>query len=297
MRMSIQGTVFTYHEVLSDSLVLRLPSSLTLTRPSKEAILFRLLLGTINVSHNFDNITIKQRTNYSILGCKSVTRLNHLAVLDSQVPMRDFDIVNAYFMRNRVNTAFFEDLLSEFSNYFYQKSKKAYMSAFVHLYRAIEHLSYAFPLLYAKHSNSYKGTFNSMQSFFSNDSNSSELKMFQEFQKTLIADSVLKNDRCSINVLASTGDQSTKIANALMSLTNGLDVTLNGSQIQIYNKDLITFIIRLRNRFFHLLLGSERNNLQSKDIYTDLLFKCVNEEIANWIAYLYFEICKYGVSQ
>ncbi|MGG4461861.1 hypothetical protein ABEX29_26500 [Brevibacillus porteri] len=293
--MQIQEKIFTYHEVLSSNSSQRLPSSLTLTLPSKEAILFRLLLGTLNITHNFDPFTIKQRTNYSTLGRKTVTRVTHTTVFDCQVTLTDFSAVNTYFSRNRVNTIFFSELLSEFSYYFYQTAKKSHMAAFVHLYRAIEHLSYAFPLLYAKKSNDYKGTYSAMQSFFSNDSNASELKLFREFQKTLIAPSVLQHGQLHFNVNTPDQDLTSKTIQSLMSITTGLDVINNGTQISMYYKDFFSFILNLRNRFFHLLLGSERKNISSKEIYPDLLFKTVNEDIANWVAYLYFELCKYGM--
>lgn len=293
--MQLEEKIFTYQEVLSNSSIQRLPSSLTFTLPSKEAILFRLLLGTLNISHNFDTFKIKQRTNYSILGRKKVSRLTHLSVFDCKVTLTDFDAVNAYFNKNRINTSFFSELLAEFSYYFYQSSKNAHMAAFIHLYRALEHLSYAFPLLYAKKSNDYKGTFSAMQSFFSNDSNASELKLFKEFQKTLIATSVLQNGQVHFDCNTHDPDLTSKTIQVLMSISVGLDVTNNGTQVSIYYKDFFSFILNLRNRFFHLLLGSERKNISSKEIYPDLLFKIVNEDIANWIAYLYFELCSYGI--
>lgn len=288
--------IFTYIELLSKREQKKIPQSVTLNRPAVETILFRLLLGTLDISHKYENKKIPQRINYSKLGTENVEKVKQEIISDyfSDITT-DTRIIDSYFMKNRSNTSFFEDLLSEISNYFYQKDKKAYLSAFVHLYRTLEHLSYAFPLLYVKHSNSYKGTFSSMQSFFSSDAQASELKFVQELQKVLFTPNILKNGLTTFTIVGPDDNIKNNIKAAIESLLNGLQYSVNDFDVSIYNKNLVTFIIRLRNRYFHFLLGSEKNNLDSKSIVVDSLFESVNEQIINWIAFMYFEILKKGL--
>lgn len=293
MQIQYQDKIFTYYDPLSLRSINVLPEVLTFNNPSKEALLFRLLLGTINISNNYDMFKIKQRINYAQLGTKTVGRLSALSIGDCQIPLLDNkDNFTKYMKRNRTNHEIYDKLLFEFSNYFYQKSKDSNIAAFVHLYRCIEFISYTFPLVYASKSNNYHGTYKALKSFFSEEQKS-ELKFFKAFQKSLIDESIL-NLQLVLDIITPDEEMGNRINAILRDVCFGLHSTDNGTSISINYGSLFDFIITLRNRYFHMLTGSGNRNIDDTSICIEYLFKSINDHVANWIAYIYYEITKFG---
>lgn len=293
MSGQFEEIVFSYREVLPARSLAGIPDTLKLDRPSHEAVLFRLLLGTLDVTHKLDNRSFKQRTNYAHLGTKGVTALSKNRVYDCQVAINiDEEKFNKYMIRNRSNLHVFQAVLSEFTNYFYQKSKGAHMSAFAHLYRCLEHISYSFPLVYAAKSGNYLGTYNDLKSFLTN-SDTGELGFFRKFQDKILDDTSLS---FTFDVDLSLIDPPIKenIIEVINKQSEGLRFVWNGNQVKIPARHLLSFCIRLRNRFFHYLSGSGQQNISTVGIHSDCLFEHFNEPFANWIAFIYFEICRFG---
>lgn len=287
-----EGKIFSYQEVLDDELLKDLPNALLLNDPVFEGIIIRLLLGTIDIRHNYTDDIIHQRINYSSLGKPEVNLVN-LDCITKEIPLDDPELFNRYINSNRRNNMIFENLLSEYSNYFYQRSKGSHISAFVHLYRSIEFISYTFPLVYASKSKDYSGTYNHLKSFFVNDKG--ELNFFKTFLNTVIEPDILQL-RYTIRIISPEGleEENYKLIKKICSLI-GSDFTDDGNTISIPYRDFLSFTIELRNRFFHMLTGKDTNNIKTTAVCMDYIFSSVNEEIANWIAYIYFEILKYGI--
>lgn len=284
--------IFTYHDAMPGT-TKKLPEALTFNNPPHEAILCRLLLGTIDIEHNFESSKIKQRINFANLGIVKNQRLGLKVFEEIGLPvLENKDIIDNYFRGNRRNNSIYRGVLIEFSNYFYQKNKGAYLSSFVHLYRCIEFISYSFPLIYASKSRDYNGTYNALKLYFSDDQKS-ELKFFKKFQLELIDNNVL-NLRFDIEIESPNSDMSEEFIKIIRSLCSGLDLAEN-NELSLPYKDLFDFTIRLRNRYFHLLSGTNQRNIQSDKIIVENLFKGINDIVANWIAYIYFEILKFGL--
>lgn len=120
--LSYRQPIYTYYEALSDRCQSSVPEVLSFRENlSPEAVLFRLLLGTINVKQNFEENVIRQRGNYANLPFTTVRRLSQRSLEDSRVPVLDGSF-NKYLRQNRKNSCVFEQVLYEFSSYFYQVS-------------------------------------------------------------------------------------------------------------------------------------------------------------------------------
>jgi len=285
--------VFTYNEALPIWTIPKLPEVITFKNPSYEALLFRLLLGTINITHNHEKIIIKQRANYSILGIEQNTVLSSRNIQNCLGALNQVESVNTYFKRNRKNTDVFEQVLLEFTNYFFQRDKGAHTTAFVHLYRCIEYMSYCFPLIYASKTQDYSGTYKSLKNFLSGEQKS-ELKFFKAFQATLMGSSFL-NSKIHLDIVSPTSDMKDIFNEIIRELCRGNIDSDSGGVITIKYEAFFDFIINLRNRYFHFMTGTNMKNISSKDISMDYFFKSVNEQIANWISLIYFEICRFGI--
>lgn len=285
--------IYIYTDAIPQRSQHLLPEVMKFSNPSKEAILYRLLLGTIDIRNKHNDIFVKQRTNYAHIGTKKVNRLGYKSIEDSEIVVyQDIENFNIYFKRNRKNTHIFENLLFEFSNFITQREKGSHISGFVHLYRCIEYISYTFPLIYAAKSNDFKGTYTTLQSFFAEQK--SELKFFKIFQKTLFDNSILESP-ISIRINAPNNDMGEKFKNIIEGICTGFPIEVSETELILNFEHIHDFILTLRNRYFHMLEGDNKRNIKAIDVDMDILFETVNEVVANWISYIYFEITKFGI--
>ncbi|WP_345243244.1 hypothetical protein [Pontibacillus salipaludis] len=288
--------IFKYIEKLPSRSSSKLPEVLQFTNPSAEAILFRLLMGTIDLHHIHEGVDIKQRKNYSMFG--SVTsnhRLSYRTFEDCPITLQDDpESIDKYFKKNRSNNKLFENVLSEISYYFYYKNKNSYSSGFIHLYRCLEYLSFSFPMIYASKSHEYIGTFKKLQSFFKGDI--SELKFFKRFLSTLL-DSTTQSIYIDVNLRATSHTLIDNYKSIIDDLLQGKDYSYNNYIFSIKCIDYYDFLLKLRNRFFHFLSGSTNNNIPTTKIHVEEFFENINDGALNFISALFFEICKFGIEQ
>ena len=66
---------------------------------------------------------------------------------------------------------------------------------------------------------------------------------------------------------------------------------LNHHQIVISRRFLLSFIVNLRNRYFHLASGGYNENISSRQLSeSDIFFEIINDIGMNWVAQIYLEI-------
>ena len=267
---------------------------------SSEVILLRLLTGTLDFENTVNNTKISQRTNYTKVDYEinkriSAKLINQVFTIDSN-KISETNIKEYYINSiKRGNKIFFDNLLLEFCNYFYQNQKGSHATAFLHLYRATELISYCFPLHFAAKSKSYKSTFNSLKEFFTKTEG--ELSFFKKFvNEHLFKDNPIIDLDLSIKITERNDELKKQYFRALKKLCDNnksiivKSETLN-SEIVITRRGLTSLIIDLRNRYFHLLSGDYNDNFSSSDLSEiDLFYKKTNNIILNWLSIIYTEI-------
>lgn len=270
---------------------------------SDEALLLRLLMGTLDMKITIDDSTsknVKQRNNYlrleSIKYNSSVSSGGIKKILDSS--NISSEILNKYLLNNRKNSSLYKKILMEFSMCFYYREKKEFLSEFIFIYRIVECIAYSFPLIYASKSGNFEKGFKDLKSFFSNEKDQGELNFFNRFMTTFL-DNEMQNVNLELNLENYSIDLNEKAYNfnKLISPSKITELDEVNSKMKIKYKDSISFIISLRNRFFHNLLGSTNNQILMSD-YSDLIeiyFKEFNEKFLNWISVIIFEITLYGI--
>jgi hypothetical protein len=290
-----ENKIFSYHEILNENDLLKLPKELQGKSISKEGVLIRLLLGTIGLTYNYENIPVIQRINYSKLYLKkniviNINTFKHclFSILNNK------EQIDKYLKENRKNTSTFEEVLNEISYYFYYLNKKSNLSGFLHLYRTIEFISYSFPLIYVSKSKSYKRSYEYMKSFFS-EKQESELKFLNCFVDSMIdaslLDSYIKFDMYFVD--SCMGASYYKLLK-LVCKYGGIQYTDDVSTISIQYRDLLAFIITLRNRFFHMKIGKE-DNISAINVELNEFFGSINKYALLWISYIYFHILEFGI--
>lgn len=252
---------------------------------SNQLILIRLLIGLIHIEKGGEKVN--QSTDFSIVpprpqvntpgrGFQEFSGRYSLGVSQSK-------LISSTVSANRL---FFQDLLGEFSNYFFQTKRNAHTAAFVFLYRALERISYSVPLLYNSISNDFFGTFNDMKALFSNKDGAGELGLFKKFlNQGRFIDPVILDTAYTIPFSSQAGYASKyfDVATLLYSGFSSQDSTT--STVEIRFRDIPELFVPLRNRFFHFRTGDWQTNIAIRDIHdSDEFFSAVNCVFCSFLA-------------
>lgn len=264
---------------------------------SIEAIFIRVLLGTLRLTNNLSTDSFDQTLNYSLLGRPNNSIVSTKIIKECVEPESNLSLLCQHLTRTKyTNISFFENLVEEICSYFYKRTLGSHTTGFLHLYRALEFISYSFPLIYASIDNNYYGSFEKFKNYF--DTSKSELLFFEAFlQKLLNTNYLDTNFTINFNTLNQNVDKNHYLIlkEYLGKDKDGNDNIISDVQyvsITTQYKHLFRLVIELRNRYFHFAMGGKRNIKPSEIIENDIFFSLINEEIMNWIAVIYFEILK-----
>lgn len=301
MAKSKEFQQFKFIECLSKRSLNALPAIFIINKnQNAEVLLLRLLTGSLDFENNINKLKISQRENYTLTDYIENSRISAKLIIDvfklNGQNIKFSKVENYYkYCINRGNKIFFDNLLLEFCNYFYQTKRENHSTAFLHLYRATELISFCFPLHFASKSKSYKSTYNSLKEFFTKTDG--ELSFFKQFVNNHLfkGNSILDID-LDIHIKQSNSLLQEQYFNAIKKLcdkNNNITVkhTTPNSKISISRRGLTCLIMDLRNRYFHLLSGDFNDNFSSSELAeVDLFYKNVNKNIINWLSLIYIEI-------
>jgi hypothetical protein len=287
--------VFEYKEAILPQYRRHIPRGLNLSRSNSADIelkLIRLLSGTCTLKCNEPLKTIVQRRNYLDALNTVHTQVTSKTLKDCLAPFKLSDL-ESYLNNTRFsNHALLNDLLFEYSYYFLQVSRENHTSAFLHLYRILEYISYSFPLVHASVSKNFQGTFKNLQSYFTKDNG--ELGFLQKFISKLFDGDPIYSTTVDVNVNHSDIQIKKSIYKSYKKILPGDKVSFDDTRLQfsVEYADLISIIIMIRNRYFHFAIGGQRNIKSSEITYPDLFFKQINDNAFNWLSIIYFEVLK-----
>lgn len=187
------------------------------------------------------------------------------------------------------NRVFFESLNNEFCNFYYNTYKENHTVAFLHLYRVLEYVSYTFPVIYASSTRDFSKSFAMLKSLFNGEKDQGELRVFKQFIRNVI--SIEKDyDRLSIDIdiISDLDEYNERIYQSLLDICDKHIFEESrlekNKRISIKFSEFSSFIITIRNRFFHLK-NSQGNNLKSVDIVdSDHFFQLINRKCAYFLS-------------
>ncbi|PLK45935.1 hypothetical protein [Emticicia sp. TH156] len=297
---------FEHIETIDDAIFTEQTLSLKVNeRQSPKLILIRGLIGSIKIKHNLYESEFEQSLDYfDLLKTKThIPPLERLTeYLGGELSIEELGDIfkNRRFLKQ--NQQFFYKLNNEFSNFFYYENKESHTTAFAFLYRILETISYAFPLIYASKSNDFKGTYSFLKDCLSGNKDKGELGFFKSFIKTIFSEDPLYESSITINIIADNEEIQGLLFRAFDKICIDKNIfsptdTVEPRSISIKFAEYSSFIINLRNRFFHLF-NSGQPNLQSDDILdADYFFKLVNKQTAYWLSIVLIEILKYSIEK
>lgn len=293
---NIQKGIYIYENLIDvdDS---KLPSELVVNeRISNEAILVRLLCGTLNVKYiaNGEEKEMAQNINYSAPGKSNNASFSPNIFRDffgfTKFNTSERKTIDNYIRMNRRNHFIHENLLSELTSAIIWQETSP-IESFVHIYRALEFISYTFPLIYAAKSTDYRGTYEKLKKFMSGDS-SGELKFFKTFIAELFKDNILINYEFEAYFL--NGCEG-KVKTELQRVTETTYYEFEGNTMKIRLINIVDLIVTLRNRYFHMLVGQGRENFYDTSYDKRDLFSALTPIFINWLVLVYKEIVDYSV--
>lgn len=283
---------FVYSECLCQRTLNRIPERLKVSGQNDPELLLivRLLSGEIKLEHIRSSKKVTQRENYFSSDLKGYSqhwdRLFPKLIADDYTAEQFSVFVEATKLNNK---KFYKNILSELSYYFYYQAKDAHSSAFVFLYRALEHVSYAFPLIYVSKTNDFSKTYGFLKKLMGGDKDTGELGFFKSFIKTVYKDDSIKESSIDFQILLSTESEQTKVYNLLESLCKGdmiAESTDKPRKLSIKYMEVGSFLITIRNRFFHFMNGGAKNIESSNIEDIDVLFSLVNKKFLYWLSTL-----------
>lgn len=292
---------FTFIECLPHRSVQALPNELRIGgNQIEEVLLLRLLTGTIDLRSAATGRITKARTNYAQLDHSQNQRLSAKIVLEpfTTEGIKPDDVAQYYATCVQYgNRSLWKKFFLELCNYTLQRAANSNALAFVHAYRALELVSYCFPLVFASRSKSYEKTYVDLKKFFSNSDK--ELSFFIKFVNEHLFDGNLILDQhlpFPINeAIPDLREQYFKLLKKRCDENNGIDLisATPFTEIVITRRGLLKLSIDLRNRYFHLLTGDYHANVGSDELCeADRFFGLVNDAVVNWLSFVYFEILR-----
>ena len=286
---------FEYVDSLPSKMINQLPSTLNFSSITCESLLIRLLLGQVkikkhskiikNTKQNFFCLPYNPSQNFTFLSINNA--LTGIDILNNDHQ----SICDTYFINNRRNNHIYENILFEISTYFWN-NKRSSISAFANLYRCLEYISYSFPMIYASKTNDFAGSFSSLKSYFKGDSG--EHKFFKYFIEALFNHDPSFLD-FQFNIPIEISDPQNILKSDMRIIYPKLDYDYNSGNFTIKFKDMHSFFMDTRNRYFHMSINQGRPNFSSTNYDICEFFQSINPFILNWLSIIIVQISIHGL--
>ncbi|KHS99960.1 hypothetical protein ACI51Z_13445 [Pectobacterium carotovorum] len=254
-----------------------------------EYIFFRSLIGGLACKYN--SPYIKERNKFFLFDenlyknpISSVKGKTLLSELYNVIYPLDFNNKSfmSYFNEQRSNSGFYINLLLEFSNAIYSMNFNHHTKAFIHIYRAYEHLAYSFPLVFVSTAKSYERSYGKLKQYFK-DGGDSEL----QFGKQFVMDNV---DSLMLDSIVQVIDKKSYLSNVVNRLSSKNAFTISPGIVSFPLKTTWDMVVEIRNRFFHNLTGMGNSFDSQLIIDSDEFFRLINKPSLILLSSIYFSI-------
>lgn len=194
----------------------------------------------------------------------------------------------------RKNIKYFQELYDEVCAYHLAISANNYVQAFVHEYRIIEYIAYAYPLIYAVSSRDFYTTFGHLKKFIENEGRG-ELGFLKQAINVIFKDNDIFSTSFDIPLDTISNPN---IREGYISVFNSciakkwLHNSATESLVAIKFNCVGSVLIELRNKIFHHSVNTSNNFLASQLIDINLFTKLTTPIFFTWLGVIYTEIFK-----
>lgn len=293
-------SLFSYEENFKPSLVEKLPDKLKVSDNSSELLLLiRLLSGAIKFVHLHSGKAVLQKCNYfssDMEGYAQYWQKKFPALIGDDYTAVDLaEYVGAVRFKNR---RFYKEILAELTNYFLHESRGSHTASFVYLYRVLEKISYAFPLVYVSKSDDFLNTYGYLKDLMSDAKSAGELGFFKKFVKVLYSDDPLGESSVDFSIVVDEEHKQLQLFDLLRSLCAQsmiAESTDSPRLLSIKFTEVGSFIVTIRNKFFHYMNGGASNIDSGSMIDSDLFFSLINRRCMYWLSTVFLGILSQNI--
>ena len=291
-KTKVPSEVVAAHSTLPQPSIYVLHGSCT-----EELKLIRLLLGNIKLIFH-DGSSWTQQNDFSRIGAgkNSATSMKSL---DAQLGVYGIVVadLNRLLRQTLHQRGYYGDLLAEALHYFLRTRRGEHALAFLHCYRFLEHIAFAFPMLYASRSANFSRAFSQLKDFFSGSTAEGELRFFERFVESSL-DASVREQTVTIDFGNVDVSFAPKIFGTVKQQFNQVELASEdvGVSLEVKCQGLTSACVNLRNRFFHFRATEPANISLNKIGVPDQLFETVNGHVFNWLSVIYFETLKHRVN-
>lgn len=199
-----------------------------------------------------------------------------------------------------INKAFYKNILTEISQFILQTERGSHTSSFIFIYRLLEKISYAFPLIYASKSQDFVQSFTLLKELMVGDKEKKELGFFKKFVENLYQNEGIAETSVDIKISAVSPDVESQVFRTMKQVCDKDIIhedTTEPRKLSIKYCDMGSFIITIRNRFFHNLNGGPTNIKSAEVIDSDLFFSFINPLAMRWLAMVFMEVVTHNISE
>ncbi len=264
---------------------------------SPELCLIRLSMGTMTIEKTSAGLEWTQLVDYSIFGaplssCRS--RADFITVLGEKGI--DREVLDRHLRKNLQQTGFYRQTYAEIVHAITREIQGQHTLSFLHIYRFLERISYAFPLIFASRTKDFQKGYNNLKKFLGGSSDTGELAFFTNFIVNSL-DAQILDGTSRISFASVSLPSRAKACGIVLEFMQGnAEVNVPGESIDLNNRAIVDLLITLRNRFFHFS-PEHTSNISVLDVPdSDAFFKCFNALFINWLVVIYFEVLRHQVS-
>jgi hypothetical protein len=299
--MSIKKLPFTYTENLATRAFTRLPDNLHICEntSSELLIIIRLLSGTVSLKHKSSGVSLNQNKNFFASDLKSFNskwETKFPKLISDEYSVLD---LSEYLQRSKwLNQKFYKNLLLEISNFVLQTKKGSHTSAFIFIYRIIEIIAYAFPLIYVAKTPDFKNSYNYLKNLMDKSRSGGEKDFLKKFVEELYKDDPISESTIDFEIPERYDIELEKTFDTLKNLcTENMlgEATQSPRILSIKFTEVGSFLITLRNRFFHFSNNGQKN-IDTENLYdSDYVFGLLNEKFMHWITTIFLGILMHNI--
>lgn len=259
-----------------------------------EFVAFRVFLGGVNVENLSTGTCYETNVNYFEFPPKQYdislgTFFLQAGRAIQPAPFLYNKFFDTFFdIKARSNNNFYGEFLVDILRSFEYCHLGHYSNGFLHLYRAIEHMGLAIPLIYLSGNDNYVNCFESLKGLMKGDGG--ELSVGYKFLKSIMDENLLKA-QCDIDFRGQPASHG-KILEDVFNKSKdkkakNIFFDRERENLSLSFADCWNCIVIVRNQYFHHMFGQDRSIRSAKLYDPDLFFKPFLDVFYNFVANFY----------
>lgn len=256
--------------------------------------LMKIISGSVKYKHYKSTNFVTQKKNYLRPDLSNFPSNWHTGFARYFSDNMSYEeIFQAHQTNLNIDRAFYKNINLELLNFVRFQKLGHHTTAFIYLYRMLEHSAYTAPMLFILSEKSFVKSYNEIASWFSGQKKTGELAFFKKFIESVFDDEMIQTN-IDFQLSAPNDDIRKKHYKIIKQLSDGSSYSFNelneDQSFSIPAKEISSLIITIRNRFFHYTISNSGNIKSEKLMDSDDFFGALNDTMMHWMATLFGQV-------